>query len=162
MFPALLAEGCKQRANYIFSGKIGLFGGINGAEVVYCALKEKLCHCFLSISALIQSWPIESSSPCVSVSLWEKVESHSDAAISHSVKLPQPTSGHVDCIRIGQPGARLEGRGHLSYLWTETWAEEKYLKWGVRLFTLPHGEQTSSPQRGLFTPRVCPFKKLFL
>lgn len=100
-------------------------------------LKEKICHCFPSINgfdSIIRHWILF---PCVSSPFWEKVESHSDTAISHSMVLPAPTSSHVDCIRIGQPRARLEGRGYLSYLWMETRAEEKYLKWGVRLFTLP-------------------------
>lgn len=55
----------------------------------------------------------------VSIALWK--EPQSDTAISHSMVLPNPISSHVDCIRIGGPGAQREARGYLSYLWPESW-----------------------------------------
>lgn len=67
---------------------------------------------------LIQSHSGECRSP---VSLAFSETAQSVTAISHSMAQPNPVSSHVDCIRIGWPGARLEARGYLSYLWTETW-----------------------------------------
>lgn len=67
---------------------------------------------------LIQSHSGECRSP---VSLAFSETAQSVTAISHSMAQPNPVSSHVDCIRIGRPGARLEARGYLSYLWTETW-----------------------------------------
>lgn len=67
---------------------------------------------------LIQSHSGVCRSP---VSLAFSETAQSATAISHSMAQPNPVSSHVDCIRIGRPGARLEARGYLSYLWTETW-----------------------------------------
>lgn len=75
----------------------------------------------------------------VSIALWK--EPQSDTAISHSMALPNPISSHVDCIRIGGPGAQREARGYLSYLWPERWFRKSTWSGWAGLLRLPCGEQ---------------------
>lgn len=71
----------------------------------------------------------------VSIALWK--EPQSDTAISHSMALPNPISSHVDCIRIGGPGAQREARGYLSYLWPERWFRKSTWSGWAGLLRLP-------------------------
>lgn len=63
----------------------------------------------------------------VSIALWK--ESQSDTAISHSMALPNPISSHVDCIRIGGPGAQRGGQRLLIISLAGEMVQEKYLEW---------------------------------
>ena len=55
--------------------------------------------------------------------------------------LPNPISSHVDCIRIGGPGAQRGGQRLLIISLAGEMVQEKYLEWWAGLLQPPRGEQ---------------------